>query len=273
MNKKIMYTKEALTKVAILSCPICHTDLELTNNTLKCKQGHCFDLAKKGYMTLLKKSKRYTTTLYDEALFKNRRAFIESGFYQELETLIVSWLKNEKLIVDMGCGEGSYDKYILEHNQTSYIIGLDLAKAGINLASDYVANHLVPIIADLNDMPIKDHSVDLILNILSPANEEEMSRILKKDGVIIKVTPKQAYLQELRQAFKIKAYENELVMEQNIKKHYTIIKQATINEVKVLDDDALNNLIKMTPLTKYYDQKIKLDQITIALNVYMLKIK
>lgn len=44
--------------------------------------------------------------------------------------------------------------------------------------------------ADLNNIPLKDESIDIILNILSPSNESEMSRLLKKDGIIIKVTPK-----------------------------------------------------------------------------------
>ncbi|NUP02609.1 MAG: 23S rRNA methyltransferase, partial [Nonomuraea sp.] len=36
-----------------LICPVCRADVELAGGTLRCAQGHAFDVAKQGYVSLL----------------------------------------------------------------------------------------------------------------------------------------------------------------------------------------------------------------------------
>ena len=122
-------------------------------------------------------------------------------------------------------------------------------------------------------MPLKDKSIDVILNILSPSNEKEMNRILKQNGIIIKVTPKKEYLYELREVMNIKEYENELQIEKNISKNYIILNKYIINEKKEVSENTMQNLINMTPLLKNYKCDINISEITIALNVYVLKVR
>ena len=60
MLKKIEYTKNNLLNKKIeniFMCPICYNDIKIHNNSLICKNGHCYDISKKGYFTLLKKNK------------------------------------------------------------------------------------------------------------------------------------------------------------------------------------------------------------------------
>ena len=111
----------------------------------------------------------------------------------------------------MGRGDGTYDNMLLNliSNSQSFIIVVDISKVGVECATDYVKNNFIPLVADLNYMPLENQSVDVILNILSPSNEKEMNRILKQDGIIIKVTPKKEYLYELRELLHIKEYEND----------------------------------------------------------------
>lgn len=42
---------------------------------------------------------------------------------------------------------------------------------------------------DLANIPIKSESMDLLINIFTPSNYSEFTRILKKDGYLIKVVP------------------------------------------------------------------------------------
>ena len=281
MLKKIEYTKNNLLNKKIeniFMCPICYNDIKIHNNSLICKNGHCYDISKKGYFTLLKKNKLKIDNIYDINLFKNRMEFIKKGYYYELHKLISKIIiekDNSQIIVDMGCGDGTHDNIILnliDNNQT-FIIGADISKVGIECATDYVNNNFVPLVADLNYIPLKDKSVDIILNILSPSNEKEMNRILKQDGIIIKVTPKKEYLCELRELLHIKEYENESQIEKNIDKNYIILKKYTINEKKALNDQTMLNLINMTPLSKNYSCDKKISKITIALNIYVLKVR
>lgn len=281
MLKKIEYTKKNLNNSMITNifcCPICHSSIKICDNSLICSKNHCYDITKKGYFTLLKKNKLRNDNTYDTNLFRNRIKFISNGFYSELHKLIskIIMKKGEsQIIIDMGCGDGTHDNIILKliNNNQSFIIGTDISKAGIECATDYVNNNLVPLVADLNYMPIKDNCADVILNILSPSNEKEMKRILKQDGIIIKVTPKKEYLCELRQLLNIKEYENELQIEKNIDKNYIILKKYTINEKKKLNKDEMVNLVNMTPLTKNYSYDGNINEITIALNVYVMKVR
>lgn len=281
MLKKIEYTKNNLLDTKVIDdfwCPICNSNIKICENSLICENKHCYDIAKKGYFTLLKKNKLRNDNIYDINLFENRIKFINKGFYSELHELISKIIKeknNSKVIVDMGCGDGTHDNIILNliNDNQSYIIGSDISKVGIECSTNYVNNNFIPLVADLNYMPLKDDCVDVILNILSPSNEREMKRILKQDGIIIKVTPKKEYLFELRQLLNIKEYENELQIEKNIEKNYNIIKKYIINEEKKLNDESMLNLFNMTPLSKNYNCYKNIDKITIALNVYVLKVR
>ena len=280
MLKKIEYTKSNLLNEKIENifiCPICHSNIRIYKNSLICEKNHCYDIAKKGYFTLLKKNKLRIDNIYDINLFKNRMEFIKKGFYCELHKLISKIIiekGNSQVIVDMGCGDGTHDNMILNliSNSQSFIIGVDISKVGVECATDYVKNNFIPLVADLNYMPLENKSVDVILNILSPSNEKEMNRILKQDGIIIKVTPKKEYLYELRELLHIKEYENELQIEKNIDKNYIILKKYTINERKELNEESMLNLINMTPLSKNYNYDKMINEITIALNIYVLKV-
>ncbi len=179
---------------SILICPLCSNNLIIDNNSLKCLNNHTFNISKKGTSILYKTSKLKKDKLYDKNLFINRRSFINCGFYDELHNKIIKIINNydNDIILDMGSGEGTHDIKIKSkiNNANTSLIGIDLAKDGIDLFNDYMDDNFIGIMADLNNIPLTDESVDIILNILSPSNENEMSRLLKKDGIIIKVTPK-----------------------------------------------------------------------------------
>ena len=212
--KKIDYAKQNLNDIhTIISCPFCFASVVIKNNSIICSNNHTFDISKKGTVIFYRTSKLKKNKIYDNNLFINRRKFINCGFYDELHSEISKIIAqyNAKTILDMGSGEGTHDIKIIKrlNNKSIKLIGLDLAKDGIDLANDFISNNYIGIVGDLNQLPFKDNTIDLILNILSPANEKEMSRVLKREGIIIKITPKTEYLCELRKALKIKNYENE----------------------------------------------------------------
>lgn len=280
MLKKLDYTKLNIDKNKTkLICPICKKDVFIYENSIKCLNNHCFDISHKGYVSLIKNNKKRIDKIYDKDLFDNRVEFINNGFYNELHALIKNIINNSinvSLIVDAGSGDGTHDNKVLDllDNDNIYIFGVDISKEGVEISTKYVNNNFIPIIADLNKLPFKDNSVDIILNILSPSNEQEMRRVLKKNGTIIKVTPKKEYLKELRMALGVKDYQNEDVIDQNIKNNYIVKKKYEIMENFALSEKNLEHLIKMTPMSNNLNLNIKkINSITIALNVYVLEIK
>lgn len=280
MNGKNTIAKTIFTdNISLFICPLCYEQLNLNNNSLTCINNHNFDISKKGTVSLYKTSKLKDNELYSANLFYNRRLFIQHGFYQKMNDIIIDIIKKKfqkPIILDLGCGEGTFGYNIKKEIENSFILGIDLSKAGISLASDYLPYNYLPLLADLNNIPMKDNSCDVIIDILSPINKNEVHRILKDNGIIIKVTPKKEYLQELRNMLEIKEYENETVIENNILNNYTVENKFEINETVKLTTETLSNLIEMTPLTKHKtsnNSNNKINKITIALNIYILKKK
>ena len=276
--KKIDYAKQNLNDIhTIISCPFCFASVVLKNNSIICSNNHTFDISKKGTVIFYRTSKLKKNKIYDNNLFINRRKFINCGFYDELHSEISKIIAqyNAKTILDMGSGEGTHDIKIIKrlNNKSIKLIGLDLAKDGIDLANDFISNNYIGIVGDLNQLPFKDNTIDLILNILSPANEKEMSRVLKREGIIIKITPKTEYLCELRKALKIKNYENESIINNNIKEKYDVLIKKEIINTYSIDNENLKYLINMTPLMNNINDIPNIKSITIALNIYVLRIK
>lgn len=274
--KKIEYAKKMFKQIStIMYCPICNKDLVIYKNSLICSNNHNFNISRKGTTILHKNLKLKNDRIYTQNLFLNRRNFIKLGFYDELHNYVAKIINeyNPQIILDMGSGDGTHD-FIISKKALNKIlfIGIDLAKDGIDLANDYNNSNCLGIVGDLNNVPLKDHSIDMILNILSPSNESEMKRLLKSNGIIIKVTPKQEYLKELREALNIKNYDNENVIAQNINDKYVVLAKKEITRTFILDEQSLSYLCKMTPMMNNIEEIPKINSITIALNVYVLKI-
>src|SRR5699024_1896748 len=101
------------------------------------------------------------------------------------------------------CGEGSHlssicDTVSLDLEVPVTGVGIDISKEGILAAAKNYSNK-VWLVADLAKMPFQEEQFDIILNILSPSNYVEFNRLLKDDGLVIKIVPQTNYLKELRE--------------------------------------------------------------------------
>ena len=61
----------------LLACPVCRLPLELHGTSLACEAGHRFDLARQGYVNLLRGSKK--PARYGRESFHLRRTVFENG--------------------------------------------------------------------------------------------------------------------------------------------------------------------------------------------------
>lgn len=261
MNK---LTKSALymgKHVSIFKCPICDSPMKVQDlKSIVCSKRHTFDFAKQGYLHLMTHPIK---TNYNRALFEARReVIINSDFFNPLHTemtrIIGKYTTSQDIfsIVDMGSGEGSHLYNISNELQLNFAktvvgIGLDISKEGILEAAKHYEDNIW-IVADLAQTPLNDHTVDVMLNILSPSNYEEFNRLLKDDGIIIKIIPRKEYLKELRHYFygksEKKDYSNEKVIEL-FHDNFDVIDKSAIHYTSTLDESTLRALVKMTPLT------------------------
>lgn len=173
-----------------LRCPLCHNALRHSGNSLRCAEGHTYDVARKGYVNFASVG---SDALYDKALWQARRACFEVGFFAPLVDELRQHIPSTATVLDAGCGEGSLLAALVPHGG----VGVDLARDAVAMAAGaYKQHHWY--VADLAHTPLVDNSVDIVLNCLSPAAYSEFERLLVPGGLLIKIVPGDSHLQELR---------------------------------------------------------------------------
>ena len=268
MNTNLKPKLQRFASATAFACPICQENLTLVESSLKCNNRHSFDLAKFGYVNLAPQIKQSAN--YDKENFQNRQQILEAGFYQAiLEVLsdLLSNSKNAKTILDIGCGEGFYSRKLQERHPDKTFYAFDISKDSVQIAAKSEPNWAVNwFVGDLARLPIKDASMDILLDIFSPANYGEFRRVLSKDGILIKVIPTENHLKEIRQRVQNqltnKDYSNQDI-KNHFQEHFTILSSQTVSLTKPITADQLQALLSMTPLLFHVDQtKIDWSQLT-----------
>lgn len=249
MNPKLKRFETA----TFFACPFCQQALFLSENSLKCKNKHSFDLAKLGYVNLDPQVKQ--SKAYDKSNFQNRQLILEAGFYQPiLKKLleILSSLPQHDNLLDIGCGEGYYARNLQAQLPDKHIYAFDLSKESIQLAAK--SDHSLTVnwfVGDLAHIPIQDASMDMILDIFSPANYQEFQRVLQKNGLLIKVIPSSQHLQEIRSIVAEQLtntnYSNHKIIE-HFEEAFTITNSYDVAATFNLRENEKAALLHMTPL-------------------------
>ena len=268
MNTNLKPKLQRFASATAFACPICQENLTLLETSFKCCNRHSFDLAKFGYVNLAPQIKQSAN--YDKENFQNRQQILEAGFYQailEAVSDLLSNSKNAKTILDIGCGEGFYSRKLQERHPDKTFYAFDISKDSVQIASKSEPNWAVNwFVGDLVRLPIEDASMDILLDIFSPANYGEFRRVLSKDGILIKVIPTENHLKEIRHMVQDqltkKDYSNQDIKE-HFQEHFTILSNQTASLTKTITPDQLQALLSMTPLLFHIDQsKIDWSQLT-----------
>lgn len=268
MNTNLKPKLQRFASATAFACPICQENLTLVESSLKCNNRHSFDLAKFGYVNLAPQIKQSAN--YDKENFQNRQQILEAGFYQAILDAVSDLLassKTTKIILDIGCGEGFYSRKLQERHPDKTLYAFDISKDSVQIAANSEPNWAVNwFVGDLARLPIKDASMDILLDIFSPANYGEFRRVLSKDGILIKVIPTKNHLKELRQKVQDqlikKDYSNQDI-KNHFQEHFTILSSKTASLTKPITAEQLQALLSMTPLLFHVDQtKIDWSQLT-----------
>ena len=259
MNTNLKPKLQRFASATAFACPICQENLTLLETSFKCCNRHSFDLAKFGYVNLAPQIKQSAN--YDKENFQNRQQILEAGFYQailEAVSDLLSNSKNAKTILDIGCGEGFYSRKLQERHPDKTFYAFDISKDSVQIAAKSEPNWAVNwFVGDLARLPIKDASMDILLDIFSPANYGEFRRVLSKDGILIKVIPTENHLKEIRQKVQDqltnKDYSNQDI-KNHFQEHFTILSSQTASLTKTITADQLQALLSMTPLLFHIDQ-------------------
>ena len=240
-----------------LACPKCKKALFLENNSYKCENNHCYDLSKTKYINLLLNPDKATNNPGDskESLIA-RKAYLNQGYYNVISDTVNNYIKEHSTgplqILDLGCGEGYYTQRMkkeLNNDENTYY-GLDISKEAINMATKYTKD-IYWIVGNSKNVPVLDHSIDIITALFTVVNIDELRRCLKDNGYIIHVTANPKHLIEIKELIydeiKIKSDEH-IRLPFHVRESFDLVKKVSIEN----REDALN-LLKMTP--HYYHIK------------------
>ncbi|MFX5833750.1 putative RNA methyltransferase [Acinetobacter baumannii] len=262
-----------------LMCPVCRQRLELVSKTWRCEQGHSYDIAKQGYVNLHVVQHKHSKNPGDTPESVDaRRAFLQGGYYQPLQQALVHLLKDlkAKMVLDIGCGEGYYTSAMQQ--VVEQCIGVDIAKNAVQRAAK-LNDKVTWVVGTGATLPVIDQSMDVCTSLFSPIPQTEILRVLKDDGYLIVVTPASDHLYAMREALfeQVNPHTPQKFVEQ-LQDLFELKEQQVIDAPLVLDQQALKNLIAMTPYAYKAspERRIQLEQkahlqVTASFQIYLFQ--
>ena len=240
---------------AALRCPVCGGALMPLGTSLRCPQGHSYDMAKEGYVNLLAIQKRHAADPGDgKAMVRARRAFLQAGYYapfqKALAELCLEYAPEcgETHLLDAGCGEGSYDRVVYDafaaQGRPCVLAGFDLSKDAIRLAAKLLPEAAFAVGGSFS-APVRDGWADVLLNIFSPFAGQEFCRVLRSGGVLLYAVPTARHLYGLKEVLYDEPYEN--AEQQTEYSGFTLIGERTVTDTITVEGDQIRNLFAMTP--------------------------
>ena len=235
-------------------CPVCREPLALQERMIACGNGHPFNIAKEGYANLLLSHQRKSRNPGDDPeMVMARRRFFDSGAFDPLtETAArLTLMNNDGIhVLDSGCGEGHL-LGTLSEQKNGFFCGIDISKKAVQMASRRWKKASWLVANGMRDIPLADHSMDVILSILAPRNNSEFSRILKPDGALIIGVPGRNHLSELRAQLQFSSGDFKDKADEAVAKctpEFTESDRLDIRDEVTLNREQISDLIQMTPI-------------------------
>ena len=189
-----------------LTCPLCGKALTYIDaeRLCRCGAGHGFDRARQGYVNLLPSHHKKSRDPGDsKEMMAARRAFLAGGHYEPVSDRL-NRLLGETLaaagpcVLDIGCGEGYYAGRLLAAlGADARLWGLDISRDAVRAAAA-VCKTCTWLVCSSSRIPLRSGVFDGIYSVFSPIDEGEVARLLKPEGVFIRVLPGPEHLMSLR---------------------------------------------------------------------------
>ncbi len=228
----------------MLICPVCGSALTFAANAARCENGHSFDVAREGYVNLLRSSKSGDFIGDDKASARCRRDFLNKGYYSVLKNALCALFENRKgNVLDICCGEGYYSSALAQNPNLS-VFGFDISKEMVRLAAKRGKCQFF--VANLASIPVEKKSFDYAIHLFAPFQEASFADILKPGGRLITVIPGSNHLWGLKQTLYDTPYKND---EQLPKTEVLQLRQVTkvSNTICLASQEDIQAVFRMTP--------------------------
>ena len=198
-----------------LRCPACGAALARAGGTLRCPNGHAFDIGRQGYVSLL--ASGLTPVGDTAAMVQARAAFLAAGHYAPLADAVAAAAVGAApgapvahaapaapaaenppgCVADIGAGPGYYLAAVLDRLPGRAGLALDASKFAARRAAR-AHDRIGAIVADVRGrLPVADRAAAVALSVFAPRPAAELRRILHPAGRLLVVTPDSDHLGEL----------------------------------------------------------------------------
>ena len=205
-----------------LACPLDGAPLQRQGGSLRCADGHCFDLAAQGYVNLLPvQNKRSLDPGDSKEMVAARRRFLEAGHYQPIadavaQAVLAGAAPGRTLTcLDAGCGEGYYLRQLAATAAAEAhplaLAGLDISKWAVQAAAKRdlhdARSQAGPspspsttwVVGSNAGLPVLPGTLDRVLCMFGFPVYGEFARVLRRGGELLQVDAGPEHLRELRE--------------------------------------------------------------------------
>ncbi len=190
----------------LLACPSCAGELAaIDGRVVGCGNGHRFDVARQGYLTLL--GPRSRTDTGDSAdMVAARARFLGAGHYRRIARDVADRAVAGP-VVEIGAGTGYYLAAVVDRLASGDHPPVDPQVAGLAVdSSRYAARRSAAghprvgsVVADAwSALPVLTGAARTVLSVFAPRDPAEIARVLAPGGRLVAVTPQPEHLAEIR---------------------------------------------------------------------------
>jgi 23S rRNA (guanine745-N1)-methyltransferase len=190
----------------LLSCPHCAGALSRSGGSVTCANGHAFDVARSGYLSLLPGDAKLGSADTAE-MVASRAAFLAAGHFEPLAEVVAGEAERALggqaerpptgCVLDLGAGTGWYLARVLDRLPGRVGLALDLSKHALRRAAR-AHPQIAAVACDAwRPLPVRDSVAELVLSVFAPRNGPEIARVLRPSGALLVVTPTGRHLGEL----------------------------------------------------------------------------
>lgn len=229
-------------------CPVCRAVLTQGSAQWRCANGHCFDVARQGYVNLLPVTQKHALHPGDTpGQAAARRAFLSAGYYAPLAQEVCRQVQafSPRAVLDVGCGEGYYTGLVAQALPGAWVMGLDISKDAVRLAAGRY-KHCRFLCATAAHLPFPDGSFDLIMSLFALTVPGEFARVLRPGGHLVQVLAAEDHLLGLKSVIYPEVFHREKDTVPQLP-GFTLLSTQPISFPVTVEGQQIQHLLAMTP--------------------------
>ncbi|WP_328443250.1 putative RNA methyltransferase [Amycolatopsis sp. NBC_00438] len=240
--------------VEALRCSMCGNPIGLAERTLRCENGHSFDLARQGYVNLL--HARIPAGTADTAPMVAARAdFLASGAYLALaDELARVCAEADGLVIDAGAGTGYYSAHVLSSAPSATGLALDVSAVALRRAARAHPRLGAAVWNLWEPWPVGDEVASVLLNVFAPRNGPEFHRVLRPGGLLAVASPAPDHLRELGDLVLTVDDRKEERLDATLGEYFARTGRTAVRSTVELTPDRIRQAVEMGPAGHHLDR-------------------